>query len=223
MSAADQQTLWDLWRILSQGGWVMAAIFLAGQLGWFFVVERWWHFRAMDGRPETFWKKAPADPAALAETLAAGRVRGLFGAVAGSVIEARARGQGAMVEGARAALRKDAPSLARHLNTIAVLAMAAPLLGLAGTVAGIMQTFDVITLYGAGNPSMMAGGIAQALMVTEAGLVVAFPLLICHDWLRKRADHIEDGAVASATRLIRIYSRPAGASPAAHAPRGATA
>jgi biopolymer transport protein ExbB/TolQ len=52
---------------------------------------------------------------------------------------------------------------------------------------------------------MMAGGIAQALMVTEAGLVVAFPLLICHDQLRKRADHIEDAAVAGATRLIRMY------------------
>jgi biopolymer transport protein ExbB/TolQ len=53
---------------------------------------------------------------------------------------------------------------------------------------------------------MMAGGIAQALMVTEAGLVVAFPLLICHDALRKRADHIEDAAVAGVTRLIRIFS-----------------
>jgi biopolymer transport protein ExbB/TolQ len=53
---------------------------------------------------------------------------------------------------------------------------------------------------------MLAGGIAQALMVTEAGLVVAFPLLICHDLLRKRADRIEDTAVAGATRLIRIWS-----------------
>lgn len=227
MDGGFEQTLWDLWRILSQGGWVMAAIFLAGQAGWFLVMERWWHFRAMDGRPDAFWKRAPADPAALAEALAGararGKARGLFGAVSAAVIAARHGGQAAMVEGAREALRKDAPGLARHLNTIAVLAMAAPLLGLAGTVAGIMETFDVITLYGAGNPSMMAGGIAQALMVTEAGLVVAFPLLICHDWLRKRADHIEDGAVASATRLIRIYSRRAGPPPAARAAQGATA
>jgi len=53
---------------------------------------------------------------------------------------------------------------------------------------------------------MMAGGIAQALMVTEAGLVVAFPMLICHDHLQKRADAIEDECVAGATKLIRIWS-----------------
>lgn len=212
MSEEFRQTAWDLWRILSQGGWVMAAIFLAGQAGWLYVMERWWHFRSMDGKPDRFWKKAPAEPHALADALAPGKApRGLFGSVARSVVEARGRGQEAMVENARAALGKDVPALSRHLNTIAVLATAAPLLGLAGTVAGIMETFDIITLYGAGNPSMMAGGIAQALMVTEAGLVVAFPLLICHDWLRKRADHIEDGAVEGATRLIRIYSRAQGA------------
>jgi biopolymer transport protein ExbB len=87
-----------------------------------------------------------------------------------------------------------------------------------------METFDIITLYGAGNPSMMAGGIAQALMVTEAGLVVAFPLLICHDWLRKRADHIEDATVAGATRLIRLYAgTPGHLGHGARAAEGATA
>jgi biopolymer transport protein ExbB len=141
--------------------------------------------------------------------------KGLFGAVASQVAVARTRGQTAMVQGARVALEKDVPGLSRHLNTIAALAMAAPLLGLAGTVEGIMETFHVITHYGAGNPSMLAGGIAQALMVTEAGLVVAFPLLICHDLLRKRADRIEDTAVAGATRLIRLWSDPGdGAKPA---------
>ena len=216
MTDSLQQTTWDLWRILSQGGWVMGAIFVAGQVGWFLVVERWWHYRRMDGRPDSFWRKAPADPAALANALSSpNRPKGLFGSVAGSVVEVRNRGQAAMVENARTALQKDVPALGRHLNTIAVLATAAPLLGLSGTVAGIMQTFHVITLYGAGNPSMLAGGIAQALMVTEAGLVVAFPLLICHDHLRKRADHIEDSTVAGATRLIRLYS--------AHGARGATA
>lgn len=209
MSEEFRQTAFDLWQILSKGGWVMAAIFLAGQVGWFFVAERWWHYRSMNGRPETFWKKAPDDPEALAETLSASKgPKGLFGSVASSVVKARKQGQSAMVENARTALQKDVPGLSHHLNTIAMLAMAAPLLGLAGTVAGIMETFHVITLYGAGNPSMLAGGIAQALMVTEAGLVVAFPLLICHDLLRKQADKLEDGTVAGATRLIRIYSNP---------------
>ncbi|HLP42994.1 MAG TPA: MotA/TolQ/ExbB proton channel family protein, partial [Fibrobacteria bacterium] len=197
MNEETRQIAFELWRILAQGGWVMAAIFLAGQVGWFLVVERWWHYRSLDGKPETYWRKAPSDPEALAAALLSGkRPRGLFGSVAAAIAESRHRGQAAMVEGARQALQQDVPGLSRHLNTIAILATAAPLLGLAGTVAGIMQTFDIITLYGAGNPSMMAGGIAQALMVTEAGLVVAFPLLLCHDWMRKRADHIEDATVA---------------------------
>ena len=72
-----------------------------------------------------------------------------------------------------------------------------------------MATFRVITSYGVGNPSMMAGGIAQALMVTEAGLVVAFPLLLLHDALHKRADAIESDSVAGATTLIRLYSEEA--------------
>lgn len=177
-----QATLYDLWLIVARGGWVMIAIFLAGQTGWFFVVERWWHFRKIGGR------------------------QGLRSQVGTAVETARAQGRHAMVSKAREALQQGVPGLSRHLGTIAVIAGAAPLLGLTGTVAGIMQTFRVITLYGAGNPSMMAGGIAQALVVTEAGLVVAFPLLLCHDWLQKKADRIEDECVADATRLIREYS-----------------
>jgi biopolymer transport protein ExbB/TolQ len=56
---------------------------------------------------------------------------------------------------------------------------------------------------------MLAGGIAQALMVTEAGLVVAFPMLLLHDQLQNRADAIESECVAGATVLIRIFSREA--------------
>jgi biopolymer transport protein ExbB len=177
-----QQTAYDLWSITARGGWVMGAIFVAGQVGWLFVVERWWHFRKLGGK------------------------RGLRSQVLDAVTGARASGQEAMIAKAREALQRGVPALSRHLGTIAVIAGAAPLLGLTGTVAGIMETFRVITLYGAGNPSMMAGGIAQALMVTEAGLVVAFPLLLCHDWLQKQADRIEDDCVEDATRKIREFS-----------------
>ena len=208
MTDALRQTIFDVWRIISQGGWIMGAIFLAGQLGWFLILERWWHYRKADGKPHRFLGKLKAG-ARDTES------KGMFGAVAQAIVAARAAGHEAMVMKAREALHEHVPELSRHLGTLAVLAGAAPLLGLAGTVIGIMETFRVITLYGAGNPSMMAGGIAQALMVTEAGLVVAFPMLICHDHLQKRADHIEDECVAGATRLIRMYSEPATAGGAA--------
>ena len=205
MDAKLPQIGHDLWYIIGQGGWVMFAIFAAGQAGWFLVVERWWHFRKMDGSGDAFWGKAPRDRAGLAQALESRAPRGLLGAVARSIALTRDAGRDAMVARTREVLQQHVPALSRHLGTIAIIAGAAPLLGLTGTVAGIMQTFKVITLYGAGNPSMMAGGIAQALMVTEAGLVVAFPLLILHDHLQKRADAIEDEAVAGATRLIRLF------------------
>jgi len=61
-----------------------------------------------------------------------------------------------------------------------VLSVASPLLGLLGTVTGMIQTFQVITLFGAGDPKLMAGGISQALVTTVLGLTVAIPLLLIH-------------------------------------------
>ncbi len=179
-----QSLVFDMWKIISQGGWVMGAIFLAGQVGWFLILERFWHYHKMEKS----------------------KSRGIYSLVAKSIQEVRNQGQETMVRRARESLHQFIPSLSSHLGTLAVLAGIAPLLGLTGTVLGIMETFRVITLYGAGNPSMMAGGIAQALMVTEAGLVVAFPLLILHDYLQKRADKIEDDCIEGVTRLIRQYS-----------------
>jgi len=193
----------------------MGAIFVCGQVGWFFVMERFLHFRKRQGKSELFWKTVKGKEAHLiaatvekksTENLAdKNLLTGSFGKVVSAVAKARKGGRPAMLASAREVLAEEIPDLNKHLNTVAVLAGAAPLLGLAGTVAGIMQTFHAMTLYGAGNPSMMAGGIAQALMVTEAGLVVAFPLLICHDYLQNRADHIEDECVEGATRLIHAF------------------
>jgi biopolymer transport protein ExbB len=220
MNEALRQTVYELWSIIAQGGWIMGAIFLAGQVGWFLILERWWTYRKLDGKPLRFLRTLPAagaDPDGAGKAGAqraiapdTAKAKGLFGQVARTIVEARPLGRQAMVLRAKEALHGRVPELSRHLGTLAVIAGAAPLLGLAGTVMGIMETFRVITLYGAGNPSMMAGGIAQALMVTEAGLVVAFPMLLCHDHLQKRADAIEDEAVAGATKLIRIWSTEGG-------------
>ena len=111
-----------------------------------------------------------------------------------------------MVQKTREVMLAARSRLHRHLGTLAVLASSAPLLGLAGTVIGIMNTFRAITSYGVGNPAMLAGGIAQALMVTEAGLVVALPLLILHNHLQNQADRIEAECAAGASALIRVYA-----------------
>src|SRR4051812_44435055 len=97
MNESFLQTLFDIWRILTQGGWVMGAIFLAGQLGWFLILERWWHYRKMDGHAHRFLVQSQksGDPVAALETAHASR--GLFGQVVEAVRGARSGGQEAMI------------------------------------------------------------------------------------------------------------------------------
>src|SRR5690606_41120684 len=75
----------------------------------------------------------------------------------------------------------------RLLGAIAVVASIAPLLGLLGTVSGMIETFKMMTLFGSGDPEVVSGGIAQALITTELGLVVAIPALILHALLSRKA------------------------------------
>jgi len=85
------------------------------------------------------------------------------------------------------ALLKEAPLLERGLTLLKLIAAVAPLLGLLGTVTGMIGTFQSITLFGTGDPKLMAGGISQALMTTVLGLCVAIPLLFCHSLLAARS------------------------------------
>ena len=78
------------------------------------------------------------------------------------------------------AVLKELPPLERGLNLVKVLAAVAPLMGLLGTVIGMIVTFQAITLFGTGDPKLMAGGISQALITTVLGLIAAVPLLLLH-------------------------------------------
>ncbi|MCG8610730.1 MAG: MotA/TolQ/ExbB proton channel family protein, partial [Pseudomonadales bacterium] len=85
------------------------------------------------------------------------------------------------------ALLKEVPHIERGLTFIKLLAAVAPLLGLLGTVTGMIGTFQSITLFGTGDPKLMAGGISQALMTTVLGLSVAIPLLFGHSFIAAQA------------------------------------
>jgi biopolymer transport protein ExbB len=85
------------------------------------------------------------------------------------------------------AILKETPALQRGLGLLKLLAAVAPLLGLLGTVTGMILTFQSITLFGTGDPRLMAGGISQALVTTVLGLVVAIPLLFSHTLLSSRS------------------------------------
>jgi len=88
------------------------------------------------------------------------------------------------------AILKEMPQLRRGLGILSLLAAIAPLLGLLGTVTGIIETFQSITLFGTGDPRVMSGGISQALVTTVMGLVAAIPLLFLHSFLSTKSNRL---------------------------------
>ena len=88
------------------------------------------------------------------------------------------------------AILKEQPALQRGILFIKIISVVAPLLGLLGTVTGMIQTFQAITLYGTGDPTIMAGGISQALVTTVLGLVVAIPTVLLHSIVSSRSRSI---------------------------------
>ncbi len=90
------------------------------------------------------------------------------------------------------AVLRETPRLERGITTIRVLSVIAPLLGLLGTVTGMIRTFQMITLFGTGDPKLMAGGISEALVTTMLGLIVAIPLTFLASLLRDRAKELTE-------------------------------
>ena len=101
---------------------------------------------------------------------------------------------------------KEMPSLTKGLLFIKVVSAVAPLMGLLGTVTGMIKTFQVITLYGAGDPKMMAGGISQALMTTVLGLVVAIPMVLLHTIVSGQSRKIVNILQSQSAGLIAQHS-----------------
>jgi biopolymer transport protein ExbB len=98
---------------------------------------------------------------------------------------------------------KQRPFLSRHLAVIAVLASVAPLLGLLGTVIGMVDTFDVLAVFGTGNVKGLASGISVALVTTQSGLLVAIPGLLLSGYLYRRAARLEMRLEEITTVLMR--------------------
>lgn len=108
------------------------------------------------------------------------------------------------------AILKEMPKIQRGLSALALLAAIAPLLGLLGTVTGIIETFQSITLHGTGDPRVMSGGISQALVTTVMGLLVAIPLLLFHSFLSNKSNtliHILDEKSAAFIALLAEINR----------------
>ncbi|WP_105214019.1 MotA/TolQ/ExbB proton channel family protein [Pseudoalteromonas sp. T1lg22] len=88
------------------------------------------------------------------------------------------------------AILREMPKITRNLTLIKIISVVAPLLGLLGTVTGMINTFQAITLFGTGDPKLMAGGISQALVTTVLGLVVAIPTVFLYTLLNTRSKNL---------------------------------
>jgi biopolymer transport protein ExbB len=97
---------------------------------------------------------------------------------------------------------EEAALMHKGLRTLGIFAAVAPLLGLLGTVTGMIETFQSITLFGAGDPRIMSGGISEALVTTELGLIVAIPALLAHSFLTGRANRLVEVLEHHSTRLM---------------------
>lgn len=106
------------------------------------------------------------------------------------------------------AVLQEQPNLSRFGSSILVMAAVSPLMGLLGTVTGMISTFDIITEFGTGNPKLLSGGISEALVTTELGLIVAIPALLCghvlSGWSERIRDRLDAAALAAVNRSVGL-------------------
>ena len=104
---------------------------------------------------------------------------------------------------------REAVILEKRVGILSTIAQLTPLLGLLGTVSGMIKTFNVISLQGVGNPTMLAGGISEALITTATGLCVAIPTLVCYRIVKDKADSLIFEMEENSVRIIEILDNTA--------------
>lgn len=102
---------------------------------------------------------------------------------------------------------REAMVLEKYMGILSTLANLATLLGLLGTVTGMIKCFNVISMEGSGNPANLAGGIAEALITTAAGLFVAIPTLACHRYLKDKAESLIAEMEENSVRVMELMEK----------------
>jgi biopolymer transport protein ExbB len=179
--------LLNAYEYFRPGGWVMVLLVIVSFWMWGLVFERLVSFWSMD-RQDIDLKGALAS---LKKKTAIRNTTGICACLVSgfklvrtgdSSLDQRFLEQYALMQ---------KPRIRRCLSTITILAATAPLLGLLGTVTGMVTTFDVIAAFGSGNAKALSGGISKALVTTQCGLIVGIPGLFMSRMLTRRAQAIE--------------------------------
>lgn len=171
------------------GGWAMVPILICSAVALAIILERFWSLRQKTVAPpelgeqvRTWARTRKLDPSHI-DTLSKNSPLGELLAAALSV---RNRSREIIKERIEDAGRHVVHRLERYLNTLGTIALISPLLGLLGTVIGLIRMFLAVMVHGIGNAQQMAGGIGEALVCTATGLVVAVPAYIFHRYFRSR-------------------------------------
>lgn len=190
----------------SKGGVIMWPILLFAVYGVALCFERWRHYKKQEQAVDRGLGLLPD----FAEN-PGGDFRDRFGLesavarLARIVLGNGAENNAARAEKVRIAFTNEHARIEKHLGIISVVATLLPLLGLLGTVTGMIASFNAIAAYGSGNPSIVADGIAEALITTEAGLITSIPLLYLHQVLSNRADTLIRRLDEFTTHLLHIF------------------
>jgi len=194
-----------VFELIKAGGWLMVPILACSVVALAIVGERLWMLRVRRVIPQhlvaQIWQWVRNNE------LDNARLRGLRrGSPLGRILAAGLvnleHGREIMKESVEDTGRHVVLELERYLNTLGTIAAISPLLGLLGTVLGMIKVFTVITTQGVGDPEVLAGGISEALITTAAGLSVAIPSLMFYRYFRGRIDMLVVRMEEEATKMI---------------------
>ena len=192
-------------EIILAGGWLMAPILLCSTLAVAIIIERFWSLRRRSVVPEglgdTVRTWAAHNELDL-DRINQIRSESALGRVLAAAIINRHRSREIIKEAVEDTGRHVVHELERFLNTLGTIAGIAPLLGLLGTVIGMIRVFTEITVQGTGNANALAGGISEALITTAAGLAVAIPSLVMHRYFTGKIDAIVVGLEQESIKLV---------------------
>ena len=197
-------------EIILAGGWMMAPIILCSVVAAAIVIERFWTLRpsrvvpAGAGQQVQEWA---ADDELNVEHLTRLRDESALGKVLAAALANRHRARDVIKEAVEDTGRHVVHELERFLNTLGTIAGVTPLLGLLGTVVGMIRVFSAIMVHGVGNANELAGGISEALVTTAAGLTVAIPSYFFYRYFKGRVEEYVVSMEEQAIALIGAIER----------------
>ncbi len=208
------------------GGWAIAPIVFCSAIALAIVLERFWSLRrasvlpqGLGGEVREWARSGKLDPQHL-DALSSGSP---LGELLASALAVRDRPREIIKERLEDTGRHVAHRMERYLNTLGTIALIGPLLGLFGTVIGLIRMFLDVMRGGVGDPMKMAGGIGEALICTASGLVVAIPAYVLHRYFRSRVTGYCVEMEKEAIALLDDLTLGTPAAPAAPRPRRAPA